>query len=86
MMFLVPVITEKALAQPTQPNFIASTAMITKPYCSGKLTYVSSHLEKGIWVVRPSPAGCPVMWKTNPNGPARWESGDVTYKVMIAHS
>jgi len=80
MMFLVPVITEKALAM------ITSTAMITKPKCSGELKLVSYHLEKGIWKVRPSSAGCPVMWKTNPNGPAGWEIGDVTYKVMITKS
>jgi hypothetical protein len=80
MMFLVPVITGKAL------TVIHATA---KGVCgpatqihSCQFTLVGSHLDTGTWISQPTQSGTLVTWSTTGGGMGD-EKGSVTYNVGV---
>ncbi len=84
MMFLVPVITEKALAaiHATAEGVCGLTRGIaTSTTGPCHFTLVGSHLDFGQWTSQPTQSGTVVTWSTNGGNPIGDEKGSVTYKV-----
>jgi len=71
MMFLVPVITGKALA----------TVHATASCGNCKLIWSGQDLYKGKWVSEPTKEGTVVTWSTEGNPQPGDEKGVVTYKI-----
>ena len=74
MIFLVPAITEKALA------VIFATARCDRP-CH--FTLVGKTLDEGRWDVTPTASGDTVKWTTTGNPQPGNEKGSVTYDVSF---
>jgi hypothetical protein len=78
MMFLVPTITEKALA--SIKAVVTGTCGPEGETHPCQFTLVSSKLDNGRFVVDPTPSGTSVGWKTSGNPLGGKELGTVTYK------
>ena len=79
MMFVVPAITEKALAG---VNAVATLNCRTTMRCG--ITVVGSSLQSGKWVERPTISGDTVRWKTTGNPPGGNEKGTVDLQGTMA--
>ena len=83
MMFLVPTITEKALAviHATARGTCGQDNQYTKPRpCEFSL--VTGHLDVGQWISQPTSHGTVVTWSTKGAGWVADEKGSVTYSVL----
>jgi hypothetical protein len=79
MFFLVPAITEKALA--TVHAIATGECGYIGQIRPCQFTLVSKHLEFGTWTSQPSPSRTVVTWSTTGGKPFGDEKGSVTYKV-----
>src|SRR5215831_2716222 len=83
MMFLVPAITEKALAI-VNARATGTCGQPKGPYehtypC--EFTLVKKSLDKGKWASEPTQSGTVVTWSTTGNPAPGDEKGSVTYKI-----
>ena len=79
MMFLVPAITEKALA-----TVHATASGVCGPpghTVACQFIWSAEHLDKGKWVSEPTKEGTFVTWSTVGNPQPGDEKGSVTYKI-----